>query len=221
MKASRVLLVLGLVGATAGLSIAAAPKAREGRPRRERAGMKLTSSAYSFHKFTFTEAVEKTKELQLQYLEGFSWHKLAPDSDVQLNVKAPADAVAKTKDLLKKNDVQLISYYVNDFGASEADARKVFEFAQKLGVKILVSEPKPEAIGMLDKLCQEFEMDLAIHNHPKNPKDASYEYWDPEKVMKMLADPQQPYRLLRGYGALGPLGPGPGRVPQEVPRPAH
>jgi sugar phosphate isomerase/epimerase len=183
MRTLRVLCVLGIVGAISTLALAAKPEAR---PRREKPAMKLAASAYSFHKFTFADAVEKTKELRLKYIEGFSWQKIAPGADAELNVKAPADAVAKAKATLAKDGVEMTSYYVNDFGAGEPEARKVFELAQKLGVKVLVSEPKPEMLGMLDKLCQEFDMDLAIHNHPKNPKDAKYENWDPEHVMKML-----------------------------------
>ena len=49
-----------------------------------------------------------------------------------------------------------------------------------MGIEIILSEPSVETVGMLDKLCGEYGMKVAIHNHPK----PSY-YWNPDKVVKV------------------------------------
>jgi len=49
-----------------------------------------------------------------------------------------------------------------------------------MGIETLVSEPPAEAFDMLDKLCQEYKIKVAIHNHPK-PSG----YWNPDTVLKV------------------------------------
>ena len=46
------------------------------------------------------------------------------------------------------------------------------------GIKTIVSEPAPAALPMLDKLCKEYDITIAIHNHPKPSM-----YWDYKKLL--------------------------------------
>jgi len=57
-------------------------------------------------------------------------------------------------------------------------SRSVFEFARKMGIDTLVSEPEPEAMDTVEKLCKEFNIKVAIHNHPKPSR-----YWNPDTVL--------------------------------------
>ena len=49
-----------------------------------------------------------------------------------------------------------------------------------MGVQVIVAEPPAAAFEMVDRLCQEFQISLAIHNHPKSPNS---KYWNPEAVL--------------------------------------
>ena len=49
----------------------------------------------------------------------------------------------------------------------EGECRKVFEFAKKWGIGTLVSEPETNALDTVEKLYQEYNIKVAIHNHPK------------------------------------------------------
>ena len=49
-----------------------------------------------------------------------------------------------------------------------------------MGIKTLVSEPAEDAFDTLDKLCEEYGINVAIHNHPKPSI-----YWDPDTVLKV------------------------------------
>jgi len=43
-----------------------------------------------------------------------------------------------------------------------------------------VSEPPEDAFDLIDKLCDEYKINVAIHNHPKPSH-----YWDSETVLKV------------------------------------
>ncbi|MEO9053245.1 MAG: hypothetical protein ABI280_15705 [Ginsengibacter sp.] len=53
------------------------------------------------------------------------------------------------------------------------DWELLFKFAKEMGIQNIVSEPNEEQIPCISKLCNEYQINLAIHNHPK----ASH-YWN-------------------------------------------
>jgi sugar phosphate isomerase/epimerase len=57
-----------------------------------------------------------------------------------------------------------------------------------MGIGIVVSEPAEDAFDLIEKLVKEFDIKMAIHNHPKKPLDRSYRYWDPEYVLSLVKD---------------------------------
>jgi len=68
----------------------------------------------------------------------------------------------------------------------EDATRKIFEGAKRLGITVLVAEPethgKTEELGpvmdVVEKFAKEFNIKVAIHNHPQ----PSF-YWSPETVL--------------------------------------
>ena len=50
-----------------------------------------------------------------------------------------------------------------------------------MGLEYFVSEPAPAAMDLMEKLCDEYGISIAIHNHPK----PSSVYWDPEKIVEV------------------------------------
>jgi hypothetical protein len=50
--------------------------------------------------------------------------------------------------------------------ADEAESRRVFEFAKKMKLETIVSEPPTEALDVIEKLVNEYGINMAIHNHP-------------------------------------------------------
>ena len=63
----------------------------------------------------------------------------------------------------------------------EAESRKVFEFAKKMGIDTLVAEPEPAALDTVEKLCKEYNIKVAIHDHPKPSR-----YWNPDTVLEAV-----------------------------------
>lgn len=160
-------------------------------------GWRVGLSAYTFRNQTFFDAVDAAAALGQQHIEGYFRQKVSPaiakNLDFQLE-EAEAAAVARK---LNEAGVSLSSYYFHKMPADEAGARRLFAFAQKLGVETIVSEPEPESLDMLEKLCAEYRVNLAIHNH--TPK-LSPVYWDPENVLKIIG------KRSRRIGVCGDAG---------------
>jgi hypothetical protein len=55
----------------------------------------------------------------------------------------------------------------------------VFDFAKEMGIETLISEPALEALDLVEKLCEEYKIKVALHNHPKPSV-----YWNPDIVLK-------------------------------------
>jgi sugar phosphate isomerase/epimerase len=54
-----------------------------------------------------------------------------------------------------------------------------------MGIETFISEPKAEALDMIEHYCEKYHIKLAIHNHAK---DISPVYWDPENLLKLCRD---------------------------------
>ncbi len=151
------------------------------------AGIKLGVQTYTFNRFTFLEGVEKSRSLGLKYVEGFTWQKIGGEfGDTQLNQDAPPEVLDRLKAKLDASGVKLINIYIKTLGEDEATSRKSFEFAKRMGIETFVTEPRAEHLDLIDRLTAEYGVNLAIHNHPRQPDHAEYVNWKPEEVMKML-----------------------------------
>jgi sugar phosphate isomerase/epimerase len=142
---------------------------------------RLGMQAYSFNRFTFYEAIDKTKALGMRYIEGYPGQSLSkekPDikADHNMSPEIRKEVLAK----LRESGVKLVTYGVVGLSNNEAECRKVFDFAKDMGIETIVSEPPEDAFDLIDKLCKEYQINVAIHNHPK----PSY-YWDPDTVLKV------------------------------------
>ncbi len=146
-------------------------------PRDWRLGIQL----WTFHKFTFTEAVEKAKSLGLKYIEAFAGQSLSPaQPKLKIDPENPSiEVMDQIKRLLLEADLQMATIYVGTFTADEAKNRRIFEYAKAMGIETIVSEPEFESFPSLDRLTQEFGINVAVHNHAQPSR-----YWDPQIVME-------------------------------------
>ncbi len=142
---------------------------------------RLGTQAYSFNRFTFYEAVAKTKSVGLGYIEAYPGQKLSQeDGDARLDHNMSAALRLQVKQMLNEQGIRLVNYGVVGLPNNEEECRKVFNFARDMGIETIVSEPPEDAIPLIDRLCQEYKIGVAIHNHP----EPSY-YWNPDTVMRV------------------------------------
>ncbi|MFC1554993.1 family 16 glycoside hydrolase [candidate division KSB1 bacterium] len=144
-------------------------------------GWRLGTQAYTFNRFTFFEAIDKTASLGLDWIEAYPGQRLNSENRrVSFDHNIAAELRENVKAKLKDAGIRIINYGVVGLPNDEAECRKVFDFAKDMGIETIVSEPPAEAFEMIDKLCQEYRIKVAIHNHP-SPSP----YWDPEKVLEV------------------------------------
>ena len=144
----------------------------------DKLGWKLGVQCWTFRKLTFVETVDRIHQLGLKYVEMFPGQKLKPDSDAVVGPGMPADVTAEVKAKLKAADVQLVSFGVASIPKGEDTARKLFKWAKKMGIEVIVTETVPTEI--IDKLSGEFGIKVAIHNHPKT--------WPPDQILAATKD---------------------------------
>jgi len=131
----------------------------------------FASEAWTFRKFTFTETLAKLKELGVAAVEAFPGQALAPEfPDARFGEAMTDEQIAFVKDALKTSGVRLYGYGVVDIGTTEQSMRKVFDFARKMGIRIIVCEPADDDFTLLEKLVREYNIKIAIHNHPAPSK---------------------------------------------------
>ncbi len=143
---------------------------------------RLGVQAWSFNRFTFYEAVDKTASLGLNWMEAYPHgQKLSRDKpNIIFGHDMSPEAKQEVKQKLKDAGITLVNYGVAKLPNDEAKCRKVFDFAKEMGIETIVSEPPEDAFDMLDRLCQEYKINVAIHNHA-NPTH----YWNPDTVLKV------------------------------------
>jgi sugar phosphate isomerase/epimerase len=146
----------------------------------------LGCQAYTFNRFTAFEAIEKTAAAGGRVIEFYPGQKLKAESEVKLDHNASAEVIEELKGKLKQHKVLAVNYGVVGLPNNEAECRKVFEFAKKLGLYAVTSEPEPAAFDVIEKMVKEYDIAMGIHNHPKRANDPNYKYWDPEYIMSLL-----------------------------------
>jgi sugar phosphate isomerase/epimerase len=71
--------------------------------------------------------------------------------------------------ILKEKGISISAYGAVNFENNEAEARPIFAFAHELGIRWLTTTwVAPDAYPLVENLCQEYGIKVAIHNHGRN-----------------------------------------------------
>lgn len=193
MKTRRItacLILLLLSGTAAALS---------GASRKEKETMnnfKLAMQCWTFRKFTFFEAVERTAALGIRYLEAFPGQVIAAEAKpVRFNHDLPDAWIQRIKEKLDAHDVRLVAYGVVDFENSREAMTKIFDFAREMGIGTIVTEPSWDDFSLLNEYALHYGIKVAVHNHPPPTK-----YARPETVLRHV---QGQSRLIGACGDTG------------------
>jgi sugar phosphate isomerase/epimerase len=154
----------------------------------EKIGWRLGSQAYTLREQPLLDTLDTLYVLGLKYVECYPNQVVAPQfkdakgKPATFGPGMPFEAVTAVKNKLDKTGIKVLSMGVTGIPADEAGARKLFQFAKDFGMERIVTEAKEDQFPVIDKLAEEFDIDVALHNHP-GPK--SY-YWEPEHVLKAV-----------------------------------
>ncbi len=181
MAMRRTVLIVALLAAGACALWQAVGEEPENTPEvspAERLGWRLGAQAWTFRQLTFFETVDRVKALGMKYVEMYPGQRVSADIDAKTGPGMGAEVEAKVQAKLKEAGVQLVNYGVTGLPGDEGACRRTFEWAKKMGIETIVAEPDPKDMPMIDRLCQEYGVNVAIHNHPKPSR-----YWNPDTVL--------------------------------------
>ena len=148
----------------------------------EKLGWTLAVHSYSFRLFTIYDAIDKTAALGIKHMSISGSVLLAGTNPVTTVSLSDKDMEAiKAKMLSAGISWPFVNIGVVQLPPNEAESRKVFEFAREWEIPILVAEPAPEALDVVEKLCKEYNIKVAIHEHQK-----PNHYWDPAIVLAAI-----------------------------------
>lgn len=167
------------------------PASAQNQSPAEQLGWTLTVHSYTFQKFSIFEAIDKTAAVGVKHMS-ISGSVNFPDAAGNLTkfstIRMTTNDVAAITSRMRANGIHplFLNMGVVKPGIDEAESRKIFEGAKRLGITVLVAEPethgKLEALSpvmdVVEKLAIEYNIKVAIHNHP-GPKSF---YWHPDTV---------------------------------------
>jgi sugar phosphate isomerase/epimerase len=146
----------------------------------EKLGWHLASQAYTFRKITLLETLDTLSSLGVRYIEIYPGQQFSPETkDTKFDHNVSSELFDQFVAKCKATNITPVNYGVVGLPNDEAECRKVFDFAKKLGLQTIVSEPRADALELIDKLAIEYQINVAIHNHPQPSI-----YWNPDAVLK-------------------------------------
>jgi sugar phosphate isomerase/epimerase len=167
--------VLTLLFAIA-LSVCNAQETRPGPqlPPETGESFKVGIAGFTFAKFDLDKALETLKAVDVHYLCIKDFHLPMTSSD---------EEIAAFHAKLKANDV--VGYAVGPiYMKTEEEVDRAFDYAKRVGVKLIVGVPNVELLPYVDKKVKEYDFKFAIHLHGPDIKI----YPDAEDVWNQTKD---------------------------------
>ena len=173
-------LLLSLFVAVTGCKSTPPAVSDSGCPACDKLGWELAIHAYTFKEFPIHEAIDKTAALGLHYM--------SLSGSCNFGDKKPISTITMSDEQLKgildhtkRVGIKLVNIGVVQLPNNENQCRKVFDFAKKAGIDVLVAEPPEDALDLVEKLCVEYKIKVAIHDHPRPSH-----YWHPDIVLAAI-----------------------------------
>lgn len=130
---------------------------------------------YSFNRFSFEEAILKCRQTGSMSFEVFQGQRLFKDKDGHVGVGMSKENMKAMKQMIAETGVT--PHAVGVCGTGRGD----FDFAAELGISCINSEPGFDQIESVNKLADEYKINVGLHNHPKDSR-----YWNPDVVLEQL-----------------------------------
>lgn len=157
--------------------------AKQAAPSAKKLGWDMAAQLYTFRSVSCYEALPTIASLGIRMIEPCFFLRLdkaRPKLKTGPTLSAPQRKEFKAH--LDGMGIRMIHFYARLTGNAD-DCRRQFDFAKEMGVQTFVCEPKPNEFDTIEKFCDEYKINLAVHNHPKH---AGYTYWKPENVLALF-----------------------------------
>ena len=149
-------------------------------------GFAIGCQASTFNRFTAFEAIEKCAQAGGKVIEFYPGQKLSKEEPtLKVDHNASPEVLAKLQAKLAEHKMKAVNYGVVGIPKDEAGARKIFEFAKKMGMRAITTE-STDAIDTIEKMVKEYDIAVGYHNHPKQDKNPNYKVWDPNYILELV-----------------------------------
>lgn len=148
----------------------------------EEAGWKLAIQSYTFHRFTLVEALDKTAELGIKYIEVYPGHKLGGkwgNRPFDFNLDVQTQKELKALSASKGVKIVATGVFVPNVAS---DWPKLFAFARSMEMEMITCEPPLADWDEVEKLAEQYGIRVAVHNHPQPSS-----YWNPSLLLKAIS----------------------------------
>jgi inosose dehydratase len=134
--------------------------ARLGNPEQRKWNLGLAS--YTLRKFNVQQVIEVCKRLELAHISLKSFH---------LPLESSADQIKSVTTLFRQSGIDVYGAGVVSL-KTEEEVQRAFEYAANAGLQTIIAVPNYELLDLTNKLVQQYNIRLAIHNH--GPEDQLY-----------------------------------------------
>ncbi len=149
-------------------------------------GFAIGCQAYTFNRFSAFEAIEKCAQAKGKTIEFFPGQKLSQEEPgIRVDHNAGEEVIAKLQKKLAEHHIKAVNYGVVAVPKEETEARKIFDFAKKMGLRAITTE-SVDSIDTIEKLVQEYDIAVGYHNHPRQADNPNYKVWDPKFVLELV-----------------------------------
>lgn len=153
-----------------------------GKKAAQELGWEVGFQAYTFHMFTFAEALLKGDSVGLTSVEAYPGQEIGGGIAGTTEYTMDQETRDKMKELLAANGMKVNAYGVA-VPQDSAGWKQLFEFAKDMGIGVITSEPGFDQLDLVEQLADEYNIKVAFHNHP-----APSLYWNPDTALLALAN---------------------------------
>lgn len=135
-------------------------------------GWQVGVSLGSFRQDTFFEAARKAEALDLAVVEGDSTQKISAQIPKNLDYRLAPGEMDAVRERMTTLNLRMPVYFTAEISEDEQIARKQFGFAKSLGVETLAVERTPKSLPAIEKLADEYGINVAMSGNPKDVLEA-------------------------------------------------
>ena len=158
---------------------AGAEQVKLSTPCMEKLGWQLSVQLYTYRRYSLFDALDKVAELGIRHIEPLTALKVdAKRPELLANEDLPSDVRKELKTKLAERGMFLSSIFAS-FNGKPDQAKRLFDFCKEMGTGTIVAEPPADALDLIEKLCDEYCINVAFHNHARGQSP----YWQPEQVL--------------------------------------
>jgi len=150
------------------------------KTKAEQQGWQLSVQSYTFHLFTAIEALDKTAELGVKFIEIYPGQRMGEGfNDAVFGYQLNEEQRETLKKEAQSRDVKIISSGV--WTAQKEEWEAIFSFAKYMEMEFISAEPAREDWDLVEQLAEKYQVKVAVHNHPSENS-----YWKPEILLNSI-----------------------------------